>query len=127
MSTHSVLGVSFPDGKIVACYVHYDGSTMKPRIEDFVNKNTTTGLTMVIRKGQASGGIRGFHSPKWPSEDPDDAETDYLNDFSGEYPIDEKTFYDDHAGTYAWYLVKYETGEIEVTWKDGCEPERGAW
>ena len=28
------------------------------------------------------------------------------------YIIDESNFYDDHMGTFAWYLVDYETGDI---------------
>ena len=115
MSTHCALGIQHPDGKITGCYVHYDGATMEPRIQDFINKKTTTGLFTLITRAQASGGIRGFHSPKWPSEDPNDAETDFLDDYTLPYVIDETNFFDDHMGTFAWYLVNYETGEIEIT------------
>ena len=57
MSTHSALGVKHPDGKITGCYVHYDGSTMEPRIRDFLSKKTTTGLFTLITQAQEVGGI----------------------------------------------------------------------
>ena len=112
MSTHSVLGVEMPDGSISACYVHFDGDSMESRIDDFVDKNTTTALFTLIKQAQNHGGIRGFHCPRWPSEDIDDSETDFLDD-NESYVIDEANFFDDHMGTFAWYLVDYETGEIE--------------
>jgi hypothetical protein len=117
MSTHCALGIQHPDGKITGCYVHYDGATMKPRIKDFISKNTTTGLFTLIVRAQDVGGIRGFHSPRWPSEDSNDAETDLFDDYTSPYVIDETNFFDDHMGTFAWYLVNYETGEIEITEK----------
>ena len=43
------------------------------------------------------------------------AETDLLDDYTVPYVIDETNFFDDHMGTFAWYLVDYETGEIERT------------
>ena len=116
MGTHCALGIKHPDGKITGCYVHYDGATMEPRIKDFLSKKTTTGLFTLIAKAQITGGIRGFHSPRgWPI-DAGDPETDFLDD---EYPyvIDETNFYDDHMGTFAWYLVDYKTGEIKITEK----------
>ena len=114
MSTHSALGVKHPDGKITGCYVHYDGSTMEPRIQDFLSKRTTTGLVTLIVQAQGSGGIRGFHSPRaWPIE-AGEPETDFLDDGES-YVIDETNFYDDHMGTFAWYLIDYETGVIERT------------
>ena len=42
MSTHSALGVQMEDGSIMGCYVHYDGATMLKRIEQFLEKHTTT-------------------------------------------------------------------------------------
>ena len=115
MSTHSALGVKHPDGKITGCYVHYDGATMEPRIKDFISKKTTTGLFTLITRAQIAGGIRGFHCPRYPSEDPADAETDLLDDYTVPYVIDETNFFDDHMGTFAWYLVDYDSGEIERT------------
>jgi hypothetical protein len=119
MGTHCVLGVRLKDNSVVGCYVHFDGSTMKPRIESFIRKNTTTGLFTLIAEAQACGGIRGFHSPPWDSEDPDDAVTDFLSDGEG-YAINEKNWHDDHFGARWWYLVDYETGEVSVE-KTSCE------
>ena len=111
MSTHAVLGIKHADGGITGCYVHYDGDSMAPRIDAYVRENTTTGLTVLIAQAQVAGGIRSFHCP--PSSPVDmPAETELLG--SGElYAIDETNFYDDHMGTYAWYLVDYETGAVE--------------
>ena len=112
MSTHAPLGIKFSDGKIAGCYVHYDGSTMSPRIEDFVRKNTTTGLFTLIKRAQLGGGIRGFHCPRWPSEDPSSAETDFLDDCDP-YVINEKNWSETSKhGVYYTYLVDYDTGEI---------------
>jgi hypothetical protein len=113
MSTHSAIGVKHPDGKITGCYVHYDGSTMEPRIQDFLSKNTTTGLFTLIVKAQESGGLRSFHSQGFDETKPT---TDFLEDGES-YVIDEINFYDDHMGTFAWYLVDYKTGKIEKTEK----------
>ena len=121
MSTHSAIGIKHADGKITGCYVHYDGATMEPRIKDFISKKTTTGLFTLIVQGQESGGIRGFHSPSGivfhpPGDivDEEESETDFLSD-GDPYVIDETNFFDDHMGTFAWYLVDYDTGEIERT------------
>lgn len=112
MSTHSALGIRHPDGKITGCYVHYDGETMKPRIQDFINKKTTTGLFTLIVKAQIVGGMRSFHSTGL--DEAAGKTTDYLDD-DEPYIIDEINFYDDHMGTIAWYLVDYETGNIKQT------------
>ena len=111
MSTHSVLGIKHPDGKITGCYVHYDGATMEPRIQDFLSKMTTTGLFTLIVRAQITGGMRSFYSSGLGEGEP---ATDFLDD---EYPymINKTNFFDDHMGTYAWYLVDYLTGEIHVT------------
>ena len=53
MSTHAQLGVKMPDNKIVGCYVHYDGDSMRSRIEDYLSKYTTTDLTLLIAQAQA--------------------------------------------------------------------------
>ena len=111
MSTHSALGVRLDDGTISGCYVHYDGDSMLPRIEDYVEKNTTTSLLLLIAEAQVAGGIRSFHCPpSFPIELPPVTELLDSNDL---YAIDETNFYEDHMGTYAWYLVDYTTGTIE--------------
>lgn len=116
MSTHAVLGVKHPNGTIDGCYVHYDGSTMLPRITDYVSENTTTGLTILIVQAQLKGGMRSFHCPPpfIPAAAPEDCApvTDFLDD-NRPYVINETDFYEDHMGTYAWYLVDYTTGQIE--------------
>ena len=121
MSTHSVLGVEMPDGSIDGCYVHFDGDTMAPRIEDYIENNTTTSLAVLIKKAQKSGGIRSFHCPKeeffrsrTSSSLSAEKYTEFLDDSDG-YVIDKDTFFDDHMCTFAWYLVNYETGEIKRT------------
>jgi hypothetical protein len=111
MSTHCAIGVKHPDGKITGCYVHYDGSTMEPRIQDFLHKKSTTGLYLLIAKAQTTGGLRSFYSQGFDESEPT---TDFLQDGDA-YLIDETNFFDDHMGTFAWYLVDYNTGEIERT------------
>jgi hypothetical protein len=116
MSTHAVLGIKHADGGITGCYVHYDGDSMAPRIDAYVRENTTTGLTVLIAQAQVAGGIRSFHCPPTTlmlSEMPPET---WLLDSDELYAIDETNFYDDHMGTYAWYLVDYETGAVEKSW-----------
>ncbi len=109
MSTHAVLGVKYPGGKISGCYVHYDGATMQGRIENYLATNTTTCLSILIAEAQGVGGMRSFHSPGLDEEDP---ETDFLDD-NESYAIDETNFYEPHIGAYYWYLVDYATGKIK--------------
>ena len=111
MGTHSVIGVKTPDGKITGCYVHYDGyeDHMIPAIKDYISKFTTTGLFSTIANGQRLGGIRTFHGKGIHDEV---YRTEFFDD--SPYVIDENNFYDDHAVTYAWYLIDYNTGEIHV-------------
>jgi hypothetical protein len=45
-------------------------------------------------------------------EDYDLTKTEFLED-AELYVIDESNFYDDHMGTFAWYLVDYETGAVQ--------------
>ena len=117
MSTHSILGVKFSDDKIIGCYVHYDGSTMKPRIEDFIKRYTTTGLSVIITKAQSTGGMRSFHSPDWDSED-SEPDTDFLDDWKS-HVIDEKNWGNLRShGVYYSYLVCYDTGEINATQRE---------
>ena len=110
MSTHSTLGVKMEDGTVMGCYVHYDGASMLPRIEDFLSEHTTTDLVVMIAKAQSVGGMRSFHSPTLDETIP---ATDYLDDNEA-YVIDELNFYEDHMGTYAWYLVNYKDKTIEI-------------
>ena len=113
MSTHSTFGVKMEDGSIIGCYVHYDGATMAERIERYLQAYTTTDLTMLIAKAQLSGGMRCFHSPDMDTNIP---ATDFLDD-NEPYAIDETDFYEDHMGTYAWYLVNYTDGTVNITEK----------
>tara|TARA_B100000941_G_C28302820_1_gene447376 strand:+ start:170 stop:547 length:378 start_codon:yes stop_codon:yes gene_type:complete len=110
MSTHSTLGVKMEDGSVMGCYVHYDGHSMKPRIEQFLKDHTTTDLVMLIARAQSTGGMRGFHCAGDIDEVP---VTDFLED-NEPYVIDQTNFYKDHMGTYAWYLVDYNNSTIEV-------------
>ncbi len=110
MSTHSALGVQMEDGSIMGCYVHYDGATMLERIEQFLSEHTTTDLAMLIARGQSSGGIRSFHCV---DVDTGIRDTDFLDD-NETYAIDETDFYEDHMGTYAWYLVSYKDKTVDV-------------
>ncbi|MBK25085.1 MAG: hypothetical protein CME70_19460 [Halobacteriovorax sp.] len=117
MSTHAVIGIKFPDGRVNGCYVHYDGSTISGRIEDYLDKYTTTCLSLLILRAQATGGIRSFHCPRWndkiPSE-PTPPSTEFLDD-NEPYVIDESNWFDDHYGTTHYrYLIDYETGNIQV-------------
>lgn len=114
MSTHAALGIRYPDNSIQGCYVHYDGGTIESRLMDFLEKNTTTGLAVLIAKAQATGGIRSFHCPPFEidrSSPTLPAETDFLDD-NEPYIIDENNWGDDHMGTSYRYLVDYETGKI---------------
>jgi len=110
MSTHATLGVKFSDGTISGCYVHFDGHTMTNRITDYLKKNTTTGLTVLITEAQSRGGIRSFHCPPYNNEN-GSPETELLDDDES-YIIDESNWEDDHMGTYCKYLIDYETGTV---------------
>ena len=110
MSTHAILGMKFPDGSITGCYVHFDGHTMTSRITDYLSKNTTTGLTVLIAEAQSSGGIRSFHCPPHDNEF-GSPETELLDDDES-YVIDESSWEDDHMGAYYKYLVDYKTGTV---------------
>lgn len=108
MGTHCVLGVGMKNGSIVGCYVHYDGDTADTRIREYLNEKTTTDLTILIARAQATGGMHSFHSPDYKTGIP---QTQFLDDIVP-YVIDEKNFYEDHMGTFAWYLVDYEKATI---------------
>ena len=79
MSTHSQLGIKFPDGSILGCYVHYDGGTMAPRIKDYLKKYTITSLVLLIDKAQKVGGIRSFHTADF--KDPKGLDISYFLKF----------------------------------------------
>jgi hypothetical protein len=113
MGTHAQLGVRFPDGRISGCYVHYDGHTMKPRIDDYLDKNTMTNLVLLIDKAQSVGGIRSFHSPKLTAMIDDDftAVTELLSDHQP-WPIDEHSWGNGSLAESYFWLVDYDTGEV---------------
>lgn len=119
MSTHAVMGVKFPDGEISGCYVHYDGGTLLPRITDYLHKNTTTGLVMLIDRAQATGGIRSFHCPPLSVliGGDDTPTTEYLDD-NEPYVIDSQSWNADHFGSSYKYLVNYETGTVSMESKE---------
>ena len=115
MSTHSQLGIKFPDGSILGCYVHYDGGTMAPRIKDYLKKYTITSLVLLIDKAQKVGGIRSFHTADfkeddWPIEDPH--KTTQLFDDPAPYIIDETSWGSGSLAESYYYLVDYESGDI---------------
>ena len=112
MGTHAQLGVKMPDNKIVGCYVHYDGDSMRTRIETYLLKNTTTDLVLLIAKAQACGGLRGFNYDRDESVDTEAPSTEFLDD-NEEYVIDEKNWHKDHFGARYRYLISYETGNIQ--------------
>ena len=114
MSTHSALGIELDDGHILGCYVHYDGHTMPDRIQRFLEERTTTDLAILIARAQSTGGMRSFHSPDEFGNAP---ETEYLDD-NKPYIITAQNWEEDHMGTYAWYLVNYETGELDTRMKE---------
>ena len=102
MSTHSVIGVELPNGKIIGSYVHYDGhpDSMIPRLQDFITTQTTTSLVVLLLKGSIKGGIRSFHScSAW--DEGGERKTDFFGDGHHLQAIDEHNFHDDHYGTYA--------------------------
>jgi hypothetical protein len=115
MSTHSALGVKLSDGTIVGCYVHYDGSTMLERVNDFIEKYTATALVTLIIKAQSHGGIRSFHSPCDYTDCNSNPVTEFLDD-SACYAISEADWNKDLYGVPYSYLVDYVTEEVEC-WK----------
>ena len=108
MGTHATLGVRFPDGTITGCYIHYDGATMRPRIESFIEEKTLTGLVLLILRAQKVGGIRSFHTPPW-NDETGKRKTDLLED-DRSFIITEKNW-DDSAEAYT-YIVDYESENI---------------
>ncbi len=115
MGTHCVLGVKHTDGEIVGCYVHYDGypSHMLDAIKDYVDNYSADELSSLIETAQETGGMRCFHTPGLESED---RKTEFLDD-NESYKIDKSDFFEDHMGTYAWYLVDVKTGRTRMVQK----------
>ena len=113
MSTHAILGVKYPDGSIDGCYIHYDGypEHMTGAIENFLENKTTSGLSILIKRAQGSGGIRSFNSPA--SEGSSVRVTNFLDD-SEKLAITESTWLDDNCGPSFRYLVCYNTESINV-------------
>lgn len=111
MGTHAQLGVKMPDGAIVGCYVHYDGATMQPRIECYLEEYTTTNLAMMIMTAQARGGIRSFHSPGLHNPK---RSTELLDDTGQPLIIDDGNWNEWHYGAAYKYLIDYETGNISM-------------
>jgi hypothetical protein len=110
MSTHCALGVEMEDGSIMGCYVHYDGGSMAPRIQRYLEEHTTTDLAILITQAQSSGGMRSFHSADEFGNDP---ETDFL-DGDQSYIITSQNWEEDHMGTHAWCLVNHKDSTFAV-------------
>ncbi len=114
MSTHGILGVRMPDGTVSGTYVHFDGDTMLPRIDDYLDVNTTTDLAVLIVHAQSRGGIRSFHIADATRAGEHVTTTD-LSDVLKPYVITEDNWEEDHMGTHTSYLVDYQTGKIDVS------------
>ncbi len=110
MGTHCALGVKMKNGCIMGCYVHYDGyeDHMLPTIQNYLELNTATGLAVLIARAQTTGGIRFFGAVN--------SQVEFLED-GDPYVITSENWEEDHHGTYAWYLVDHETGNIDVRHK----------
>ncbi len=116
MSTHATIGIKYPDGQISGCYVHHDGDSIEYRLRDFLKKNTTTGLALLIAQAQATGGMRSFHSPGLDEGEPT---TDFL-DNEEPWAVDEVNWSDPAGFSYS-YLVDYKTEEITAWSKYPCQ------
>lgn len=117
MGTHAVLAVKLPDGSLSGCYVHFDGATMKGRIEKYLTNHTTTDLAILITQAQSVGGIRSFHSPSEPfglQGHGNDHETEFLDD-NEPYVITDISQDEYHMGAHYRYLVDYKTKKIKST------------
>lgn len=111
MGTHAVLAVKLPDNSISGCYVHFDGASMKERIERYLSKHTTTELALLITQGQSVGGIRSFYSPGM-DEDISNSETEFLDD-NEPYIITDISPDEYHMGARYRYIVDYKTKKIK--------------
>jgi hypothetical protein len=117
MSTHSQLGIKFPDDTISGCYVHYDGHSMLPRIKDYLKTYTITNLVLLIAEAQSVGGIRSFHIPPLVSliESDHIPMTELLTDHRSHVINEDNWGNGDLAESYFW-LIDYETGDICGGW-----------
>ena len=106
MGTHAQIGVRHCDGSINGTYVHYDGypGHMIQAIKKFIQRFTTSGLTVAILRASQTGGYRFF------SDDGD--LTDNLLDDNDPSKITAETWEDDWYGASHMYLVDYETGKV---------------
>ena len=115
-STHSYIGIKFPDGTISGCYVHYDGTEMGPRIRDYLDMHTMTNLVILIGEAQKVGGIRSFHEYNVDcSIEDEDEELEKITQLFEDpdpYIIDEATWEESRATGEYYYLIDYETGDI---------------
>jgi hypothetical protein len=116
MGTHAQLGVKFPDGQILGCYVHYDGHTLRPRIQDYLAMHTMTNLVLLIVQAQQAGGLRSFHCPPLSLLLGRDFTpvTQFLDD-NKPHVIDEDTWGNGGLAEAYFWLVDYETGEFLTT------------
>ena len=76
-------------------------------IQDYLSRNTTTGLAVLITRAQSGGGLRSFNPPPH-------RESLFLEDWTP-FIINEFNWEDEYVNgvefEYA-YLVDYETGNI---------------
>jgi hypothetical protein len=93
---------------------------MEVRINNYLNAHTTTCLSLLIAKAQASGGFRSFYTPTWepgPGVNRDGLpESDFLDD-NEPYIIDEHNWDFDHMGANYRYLIEYDTGKVHASSK----------
>ena len=117
MSTHSIIALRLPSSRIVGCYVHLDGATMLPRIDDYLHKKSTDDLLKLVKNAQQHGGLRFFHSPPF-----DETDSEWCSEFLDDdesYEVDENNWNTDHFGSYARYLVDYDSSKVvEISKKD---------
>ena len=116
MTTQALLGVQREDGSISACYVHMDGypEHMISAIKDYVDRFTTTGLSLIISRAQSVGGMSCFNAPSDIGPDfGQSRETGFLED-PEPYIINEKNWKEGELYAGWRYLVDYGSGEIKV-------------
>jgi len=114
MGTHAQLGVKRSNGEIIGCYVHYDGypEHMKPAISEYIDRFTTSGLSLLILTAQGRGGMRAFnYCPN--DNDTRKRETEFFDE--SPFIINEANWNENCSGAAYHYLIDYETGEVE-TW-----------
>lgn len=120
MSTHALLGVKFPDGKILGCYVHFDGYTLDERLHEYFKTKTTTNLALLISEAQVSGGMRSFYQATGHKNDAKDCDlmkykTDFLHGKGSNSPnVITEDNWEESTGpiVHFRYLVDYETSKF---------------